>query len=353
MPTGAQAPVDGMTPFITPNGDFYRVDTALDGAPAQHRRLHAEGQGHGRQRDRAVVDRPPQPPDDRARHHDDVRVEHRRRPLRRHRPLARCPPRRPAPRGRRATRRRQVVGRSSRRLRVRLPGRQRDGRPRRHHRRRHERRAAPARSTASRRASSCPGCTASCPAPSGSPRSSSPASISSSTTGSDAGWAEKAPIKLMSRIDVPQGPRPRRRPARSPSVAWRGPRRSASPRSRYRSTTATGPRRRLADQDTVDTWRQWSYAWDATSGNHSLRVRATDQAGELQTDERADPIPDGASGLAPDPRSRRLTTTAAVAVRSRAPSAGDRFAPIETGYRWTGHARSCDAPTGPEWHVIP
>ena len=52
----------------------------------------------------------------------------------------------------------------------------------------------------------------------------------------------------------------------------------------------------LADQDTVDTWRQWSYAWDATSGNHSLRVRATDQAGELQTDERADPIPDGASG---------------------------------------------------------
>ena len=92
------------------------------------------------------------------------------------------------------------------------------------------------------------------------------------------------------------GASPTCRPARSPSVAWRGPRRSASPRSRYRSTTATGPRRRLADQDTVDTWRQWSYAWDATSGNHSLRVRATDQAGELQTDERADPIPDGASG---------------------------------------------------------
>ena len=172
VPAGAQAPVDGMTPFITPNGDFYRVDTALEVPQLTHRRLHAEGQGHGRQRDGAVVERPAQPPDDRARHHDDVRVEHRRRPLRRHRPLDRRPPRRPAPRGRRATRRGHGGRTVERRLRVRLPGRQRDGRPRRHHRRRHERRAAPARSTASRRASSCPGSTASCPAPSGSPRSS-------------------------------------------------------------------------------------------------------------------------------------------------------------------------------------
>ena len=30
VPSGAQAPVEGMTPFITPNGDFYRVDTALE-----------------------------------------------------------------------------------------------------------------------------------------------------------------------------------------------------------------------------------------------------------------------------------------------------------------------------------
>ena len=30
VPAGAQAPVDGMTPFITPNDDFYRVDTALE-----------------------------------------------------------------------------------------------------------------------------------------------------------------------------------------------------------------------------------------------------------------------------------------------------------------------------------
>ena len=45
-----------------------------------------------------------------------------------------------------------------------------------------------------------------------------------------------------------------------------------------------------------DTWRQWVYRWDATPGRHSLKVRATDAAGAIQTAERAEPIPDGASG---------------------------------------------------------
>ena len=46
-----------------------------------------------------------------------------------------------------------------------------------------------------------------------------------------------------------------------------------------------------------DTWRQWVYRWDATPGRHSIVVRATDSNGAIQTDERAEPIPDGASGL--------------------------------------------------------
>ena len=52
----------------------------------------------------------------------------------------------------------------------------------------------------------------------------------------------------------------------------------------------------LAAEDTIDTWRQWSYVWNATAGRHSIRVRATDADGNVQTDERAEPIPDGASG---------------------------------------------------------
>jgi hypothetical protein len=52
----------------------------------------------------------------------------------------------------------------------------------------------------------------------------------------------------------------------------------------------------LSDEASVDTWRQWSFAWDAKPGPHYIRVRATDGTGSLQTEERADPVPDGASG---------------------------------------------------------
>jgi hypothetical protein len=44
------------------------------------------------------------------------------------------------------------------------------------------------------------------------------------------------------------------------------------------------------------TWVQWLYRWDAQPGNHTLRVRATDGAGEVQTDRVTEPAPDGARG---------------------------------------------------------
>ncbi|HSM57917.1 MAG TPA: molybdopterin-dependent oxidoreductase [Candidatus Sulfomarinibacteraceae bacterium] len=44
------------------------------------------------------------------------------------------------------------------------------------------------------------------------------------------------------------------------------------------------------------TWVQWRYEWPAQSGRHTFTVRATDGAGELQTAERSDPHPDGATG---------------------------------------------------------
>ena len=45
-----------------------------------------------------------------------------------------------------------------------------------------------------------------------------------------------------------------------------------------------------------DYWRQWFYKWDAESGSHNLAARVTDGEGEVQTEERADPAPNGASG---------------------------------------------------------
>ena len=56
----------------------------------------------------------------------------------------------------------------------------------------------------------------------------------------------------------------------------------------------------LADELGLDTWRQWSYAWDATPGRHSIRVRAVERGltGEsaIQTSERSEPFPSGATG---------------------------------------------------------
>ena len=52
----------------------------------------------------------------------------------------------------------------------------------------------------------------------------------------------------------------------------------------------------LGAQDSVDTWRQWMWHWKATSGQHTIRVRATDANGVVQTDARAKILPNGATG---------------------------------------------------------
>jgi hypothetical protein len=53
---------------------------------------------------------------------------------------------------------------------------------------------------------------------------------------------------------------------------------------------------RLGAVPSNDTWRQWVLEWDAPPGRHTITARATDGTGEVQTEERAEPIPDGASG---------------------------------------------------------
>ena len=44
------------------------------------------------------------------------------------------------------------------------------------------------------------------------------------------------------------------------------------------------------------TWVQWKWAWQAEPGEHVIAVRATDGAGEVQTDQVSPPDPDGARG---------------------------------------------------------
>jgi len=53
---------------------------------------------------------------------------------------------------------------------------------------------------------------------------------------------------------------------------------------------------RLASVPSVDTWRQWVYEWDASPGQHTIEVRATDRTGAVQPSRRAKPFPSGATG---------------------------------------------------------
>lgn len=111
----------------------------------------------------------------------------------------------------------------------------------------------------------------------------------------DRGWDVEAPIKTMSRIDTP-------RPlARIPSggtavagVAWAQTRGIRS----VEVSIDGGDWREaeLADELNDVTWRQWRFEWDATPGRHDISCRATDGNGDTQTSDRARPIPNGASG---------------------------------------------------------
>jgi DMSO/TMAO reductase YedYZ molybdopterin-dependent catalytic subunit len=109
------------------------------------------------------------------------------------------------------------------------------------------------------------------------------------------GYAKEAPIKLASRIDVPRG-LSTIQPGKTAvaGVAW-------SQRhgvSKVEVSIDNGPwqEAQLADEVTVDTWRQWRFPWDATPGRHDVAVRAYDGKGRLQKEERVAPLPNGATG---------------------------------------------------------
>ncbi|MFE9557230.1 molybdopterin-dependent oxidoreductase [Streptomyces sp. NPDC006703] len=109
-------------------------------------------------------------------------------------------------------------------------------------------------------------------------------------------WAQQAPVKTQSRIDTPKPfARPKRGTVMVAGVAWAQHRGIA--RVEVRVDDGPWQQARLAAEDTVDTWRQWSFAWRATtSGSHTLTVRATDGTGTAQPEQRTPTVPNGASG---------------------------------------------------------
>ncbi len=109
------------------------------------------------------------------------------------------------------------------------------------------------------------------------------------------GWDRYGPMKTASRIDVPaSSARLTAGPTTVAGVAWATHRGIAAVEVR----TDGGPwaPARLADADGTDVWRQWTYDWTPTPGTHRIEVRATDGTGAVQPEDRTPPYPSGSTG---------------------------------------------------------
>lgn len=114
------------------------------------------------------------------------------------------------------------------------------------------------------------------------------------------GWSERGPIKTESRVDVPRsGADVAAGPVTFGGVAWAQHRGVRAVEVRIDPPGSRGEWRpaQLGAGYSDDTWRLWSVDWQAQQpGLHTITVRATDNTGVVQTEDRADPVPDGATG---------------------------------------------------------
>lgn len=107
------------------------------------------------------------------------------------------------------------------------------------------------------------------------------------------GWSALGPVKVQSRIDVPRG-------SVAPGavtvagVAWA--QHTGIGTVEVRADDGDWVTAELAETVGSDTWRQWRVSVDLEAGDHTLAVRATDADGLVQTDAEAPPAPDGATG---------------------------------------------------------
>ncbi|MFL1443147.1 molybdopterin-dependent oxidoreductase, partial [Nocardiopsis protaetiae] len=108
-------------------------------------------------------------------------------------------------------------------------------------------------------------------------------------------WAVKAPIHTMSRIDVPA---PLARVGAGEvvlaGVAWA--QHTGIDAVEIRVDDGPWADAELAKVPGIDTWVQWVAEVSVEPGRHDVEVRATDATGYVQTSERAEPIPSGATG---------------------------------------------------------
>jgi DMSO/TMAO reductase YedYZ molybdopterin-dependent catalytic subunit len=111
----------------------------------------------------------------------------------------------------------------------------------------------------------------------------------------DKGWAEQAPVKIASRIDLPDsgddvGPGQ----VQLGGVAWAQQVGIAG--VEVAVDGGAWQRAAISYPPTDDTWVQWAITLDLEAGDHTARVRATGKDGQVQTGVELDVVPDGATG---------------------------------------------------------
>ncbi|NHD16171.1 MULTISPECIES: molybdopterin-dependent oxidoreductase [unclassified Actinopolyspora] len=109
------------------------------------------------------------------------------------------------------------------------------------------------------------------------------------------GWAERAPIKPQSRIDRPTAfqkfPAGRFTVA---GIAWAQP--TGVDHVEVRVDGGPWQRADLSTEVSGETWRMWRAELEFSPGGHNVECRATDRSGYTQVSRRVPPVPDGATG---------------------------------------------------------
>jgi DMSO/TMAO reductase YedYZ molybdopterin-dependent catalytic subunit len=110
------------------------------------------------------------------------------------------------------------------------------------------------------------------------------------------GWSERGPIKTSSRIDVPRDGRPvKRGTVMFGGVAWA--QHTGIGKVELRLNRGPWQQAELAEGISLDTWYQWKLGVELTEGQYEIQVRATDLAGRVQDEQRRPVAPDGATGF--------------------------------------------------------
>ncbi|MGR6742841.1 molybdopterin-dependent oxidoreductase [Microbacterium sp. F1-18] len=109
------------------------------------------------------------------------------------------------------------------------------------------------------------------------------------------GYAAEAPIKFSSRIDTPRTGTP----VAAGTVAIAGMAWAQTvgiDRVEVRIDDGDWQAATLSNPINADTWVQWMLEWQADAGTHYVEVRAVNKDGDTQVEERAPIAPDGSSG---------------------------------------------------------